>query len=65
MRTGHVIGGTDRLGGAANERPVHFGEIFASLYNRVGLNANQVTLPDLSGRPQHLVAGWEPLKEVI
>ncbi len=56
---------TDRLGGEANERPVHFGEIFATLYDRVGINANQVTLPDLSGRPQFLVDGWEPLKEVI
>jgi uncharacterized protein (DUF1501 family) len=65
MRTGQVIGSTDRLGGEANERPVHFGEIFATLYNRVGLDANQVTLPDLSGRPQYLVDGWEPLKEVV
>ena len=65
MRTGQVIGSTDRLGGEANERPVHFGEIFATLYDRVGINANQVTLPDLSGRPQYLVDGWEPLKEVI
>jgi len=65
MRTGQVIGATDRLGGEANDRPVHFGEIFATLYNRVGLDANQVTLPDLSGRPQYLVDGWEPLKEVI
>ena len=65
MRTGQVIGSTDRLGGEANERPVHFGEIFATLYDRVGINANQVTLPDLSGRPQFLVDGWEPLKEVI
>lgn len=65
MRTGQVIGSTDRLGGEANERPVHFGEIFATLYDRVGINANQVTLPDLSGRPQFLVDGWEPLKQVI
>ena len=64
MRTGQVIGSTDRMGGEANDRPVHFGEIFATLYNRVGLDANQVTVPDLSGRPQYLVDGWEPLKEV-
>jgi uncharacterized protein (DUF1501 family) len=65
MRTGQVIGSTDRMGGEASDRPVHFGEIFATLYNRVGLEANQVTIPDLSGRPQYLVDGWEPLKEVI
>ena len=65
LRAGQVIGSTDRMGGEANDRPVHFGEIFATLYNRVGLDANQVTLPDLTGRPQYLVDGWEPLKEVI
>lgn len=65
LRTGQVIGSTDRHGGEASDRPVHFGEIFATLYNRVGLEANQVTLPDLTGRPQYLVDGWEPIKEVI
>jgi hypothetical protein len=25
----------------------------------------ELPLPDLSGRPQYLVDGWEPLKEVI
>ncbi len=65
MRTGQVIGATDHLGGEANERPVHFGEVFATLYNRVGIDANKTTLPDLSGRPQYLVDGWEPIREVI
>ena len=65
MKTGQVIGSTDRLGGEAMDRPVHFGEVFATLYHNVGIAANQVTLPDLSGRPQYLVDGWEPLKEVI
>ena len=65
LRTGQVIGSTDRHGGEASDRPVHFGEIFATLYNRVGLEANQVTLPDLTGRPQYLVDGWEPIKELI
>ena len=44
---------------------MHFGEVFATLYKNVGLTANEVTLPDLSGRPQYLVDGWEPLKEVV
>ncbi|NBV23253.1 MAG: DUF1501 domain-containing protein [Proteobacteria bacterium] len=65
LRTGQVIGSTDRHGGEASDRPVHFGEIFATLYNRVGLEANQVTIPDLTGRPQYLVDGWEPIKEVV
>lgn len=65
MKTGQVIGTTDRLGGEADSRPVHFQEIFATLYRNMGIDAQQVTLPDHSGRPQYLVdAGYQPLPEV-
>ena len=51
MRTGQVIGSTDRLGGEAKDRPVHFQEVFATLYHRLGIDVNQVTLPDLERPP--------------
>jgi len=65
FKTGQVIGATDRLGGEPTERPVHFGEVFATLYHWLGIDLNTVTLPDLSGRPQYLVDGWSPMKELI
>jgi hypothetical protein len=66
MPHGQVIGSTDRLGGEANERPVQFGEVFATLYQRLGIDVNKVTVPDLSGRPQFLVEnGLQPLRELI
>jgi uncharacterized protein (DUF1501 family) len=65
FKTGQVIGATDRLGGEPTERPVHFGEVFATLYHWLGIDLNAVTLPDLSGRPQYLVDGWSPMKELI
>ncbi|MDB6175759.1 MAG: hypothetical protein JWL59_5070 [Chthoniobacteraceae bacterium] len=65
FKTGQVIGATDRLGGEPTERPVHFGEVFATLYHWLGIDLNTVTLPDLSGRPQYLVDGWQPMKELI
>jgi hypothetical protein len=66
MKTGQVIGATDRLGGEPAERPVTFGEIFATLYHNLGLDVNKVTLPDLSGRPQYLVEGGaQPMKELV
>jgi hypothetical protein len=66
MKHGQVIGSTDRLGGEANERPVQFGEVFASLYHSLGIDVNKVTVPDLSGRPQFLVDnGVQPMKELI
>ena len=65
MKTGQVIGATDRLGGEITERGVHFGEVFATLYHQLGLDPNRVTIPDLSGRPQYLVDGWSPMPELI
>ena len=65
MRTGQVIGATDRLGGEIAERGVHFGEVFATLYNQLGLDTARVTIPDLTGRPQYLVDGWKPMRELV
>jgi Protein of unknown function (DUF1501) len=66
MRTGQVIGSTDRLGAEPKNRPVHFQEVFATLYNRLGIDVNHVTLRDLSGRPQYLVdRQYHPMVEVI
>src|SRR5438067_3409238 len=66
MKTGQVIGATDRLGGEAIERPVQFGDVFATLYHCLGIDINKVTVTDLTGRPQHLVdAGCQPMKELI
>ena len=66
MKTGQVIGTTDRLGGEADNRPVHFQEVFATLYHNMEIDAQQLTLPDHAGRPQYLVdGGYNPLPELI
>jgi hypothetical protein len=55
MRCGQVIGATNRLGEYAQERPVHFQEIFATLYHNLGIDTTQTRLVDPAGRPQYLV----------
>ncbi len=66
MKVGQVIGATDRLGGEPSERPVLFGEIFATLYQNLGIDVNKVTLPDLTGRPNYLVPdGCQPMRELV
>src|SRR5262245_6278668 len=66
MRHGQVIGATDRLGGEASERPVTFSEVFATLYQRLDIDVNKVTIPDFAGRPQFLVEGGaQPMKELV
>ncbi|HUY89388.1 MAG TPA: DUF1501 domain-containing protein [Pirellulales bacterium] len=65
LKTGQVIGATDRLGGTPVERPVHFGEVLATLYRQFGLDPNAITLRDLAGRPQYLVDQHAPMPELI
>jgi hypothetical protein len=55
IRTGQVIGATNRLGEYATRRPVHFGEVFATLYRNLGIDPATTTITDPTGRPQHLV----------
>lgn len=64
MRTGQVIGATDKTGGEPIERPVHYGEVFASLYRNLGIDANTTTIPDFTGRPHYLVDGYRPMPEL-
>jgi hypothetical protein len=65
MRTGQVIGATDRLAAEAVERPVHFQEVFATLYHNLGINAASTTLSDLNGRPHYLADAQQPIRELI
>jgi hypothetical protein len=66
MKTGQVIGATDRIGGEAVSRPVTFGELYATLYHNLGIDVNATTLPDLTGRPQYLVEDQaKPLPELV
>jgi hypothetical protein len=65
FRTGQVIGATDRLGGAIAERPIHFGEVHATLYKFLGIDPVRTTIPDLSGRPRYLVDDYEAMPELI
>jgi len=67
MRHGQVVGATDRLGDHAIDRPVHFQEVFATLYKSLGIDVSQTTFPDLQGRPQYLVDHnqYQPMPELV
>ena len=63
FRTGQVIGATDRLGGEIADRPVHFGEVHASLHRFLGISP-ETKLMDLAGRPQYVIDGYKHLPEL-
>lgn len=65
IRAGQAIGATNRLGEYAQERPVHFQEIFATLYHNLGIDPETTTIIDPTGRPQYLVDNAKPLPELV
>ena len=65
MRSGQVIGATDKIAAEPVDRPVHYGEVHATLYRNMGIDPHHTTVTDLSGRPHPLVDGWKPLPELV
>ena len=65
MRTGQVIGSTNRLAEEAADRPVHMQEVFATVYRNLGINVASTTIPDNNGRPQYLVERHDVIGELV
>jgi hypothetical protein len=64
LRTGQVIGATNRLGEVPKDRPVTFQNVFATLYHNLGIDP-ATTLPNHAGRPMYLLDDFTPIPEVI
>ena len=64
MTCGQVIGATTRFGEEPLRRPVHFRDVFATLYQQLGIDAATTQFRDLAGRPQFLVGGHDPVPEL-
>jgi uncharacterized protein (DUF1501 family) len=65
LKTGQVIGATDKHAAEATNRPVHYQDVIATLYQHVGIDARGTTLTDTTGRPQYLVDIGQPIREVL
>jgi hypothetical protein len=64
MRTGQVIGSTDKEAAYVKDRPVSFQNVFATLYRNLGIDPG-LAVPDRSGRPMYLLDEREPIHELI
>ena len=64
MKSGQVIGSTTRWGEEPLTRPVHFQEVFATLYGQLGIDIATTQLTDLAGRPHYLIGDHKPLPEL-
>lgn len=65
LKPGQVIGSTTRWGEQPQSRPVHFREVFATFYDRLGIDVSTTQFLDLAGRPQYLVGDHRPVRELL
>jgi len=65
MRTGQVVGSTNKFAEVPDERPVHYRDVFATLYHNLGLDVTKPLVQDSEGRPHYLLDGHRPIEELI
>jgi len=65
IRTGQVIGSTDRLGEDVVERRVGPQDFLATIYHHLGIDYETVAIPDQTGRPIHIVQGGRAIPELV
>ncbi|HEX7449379.1 MAG TPA: DUF1501 domain-containing protein [Pirellulales bacterium] len=65
LRTGQVIGSTDKLGAYALDRPIHYQDVLATLYRAIGIDPHSF-VKDRTDRPVPLLPSTtQPIAELI
>jgi uncharacterized protein (DUF1501 family) len=64
IRTGQVIGATDRRGEEVVARRFGPQDFLATIYRHLGIDAAHATIPDLAGRPTPIVTDGKPIPEL-
>ena len=65
MKVGQVIGSTDKLGGSAASRPVHYLDVLATIYHNLGIDPHAF-IRDKADRPVSILPpSTLPIPELI
>lgn len=67
IQGGQMVGATDRLAGEADDRPIHYQEVHATMHHSLGIDSRSTTVLDSAGRPQYLLDSdyREPIRELV
>lgn len=65
MTAGQVIGSTEKTGGHADDRPIDYRDILATVYHNLGIDLNEL-VRDTNERPVSIVPkGARPVRELV
>ncbi|HEY1173350.1 MAG TPA: DUF1501 domain-containing protein [Verrucomicrobiae bacterium] len=65
IKTGRVIGATDKRAEDVTERPCGPGDFLATIYHHLGIDSSKVAINDFNGRPTPIVDHGRPIPELI
>ncbi len=65
MKTGQAIGSSTKYAEYADDRPVDYQEVHATLYRNLGIDSVSTTIVDPNGRPQYLLDYRDPIAELV
>jgi hypothetical protein len=65
IKTGQVIGSTDREGGYPTSHPTDPKDILATMYHLLGFDPHNTTVPDRLGRPMHIIPHGDVVRELL
>jgi len=65
IKTGQVIGATDKEGGYPVQRPIDPKDILATAYHLLGFDAHKTTIPGPLGEPVPLIPHGEVVQELL
>jgi hypothetical protein len=65
IRTGQVIGSTDRRGEDAIERVCSAEDFLATIYHHMGIDTTHTTINDFNGRPTPIINHGKPIAELM
>lgn len=65
IRTGQVIGSTDKQGAFPTSRPIDPKDVLATAYHLLGIESGKTMIPDRTGRPTPLLPHGEVVPELL
>ena len=65
MQTGQVVGSTTARGEHPKDRPLTPNDLWATMFDHLGIDPHHTTFPDHNGRPMPLLDGGDPIRELL
>ncbi|MDB5390450.1 MAG: hypothetical protein JWM11_6096 [Planctomycetaceae bacterium] len=65
LRMGQVVGSTNSKGEVPKDRPLTPQDLWATVYQHLGIDYNQTSFPDFRGRPMPILPSGAPISELL